>query len=150
MAAQKGKASGLPTLHEIAEAIAAGETTVAEMAEGGGINAQWLRARMYYAGFNPDTGLPQQKKYEKRAPVPSVSLDWHTESACVGSDPSLWFAETPAEANRARAICRECPVRLKCLDWIMRQEDAIARYGIYGGLTGQERVQLARTKAGAA
>ena len=31
------------------------------------------------------------------------------------SDPNLWFAEEPAELERAKALCGACPVRRACL-----------------------------------
>jgi hypothetical protein len=48
----------------------------------------------------------------------------------------------------ARQFCDACPVRLACLRWALDVEgDGISvrgRYGIYGGLTPDERAQLTR------
>ena len=49
---------------------------------------------------------------------------------CRVEDPDLWFAEKPADLERAKSFCRECPVRLTCL------AGAIARrepWGVWGG-----------------
>ena len=31
------------------------------------------------------------------------------------SDPDLWFAEHPADLERAKTLCGGCPVRGRCL-----------------------------------
>ncbi len=30
---------------------------------------------------------------------------------CHAGDPDLWFAETPADLERAKALCGGCPIR---------------------------------------
>jgi hypothetical protein len=60
------------------------------------------------------------------------------------ADPGLFFPDTEAEAARAAAICRGCPVRRRCL------EQAIANgevWGIWGGADFAERHEAARTGA---
>lgn len=45
-------------------------------------------------------------------------------------DVDLWFAERTADVERAKALCRTCPIREECLD------GAIARaepWGVWGG-----------------
>ena len=34
---------------------------------------------------------------------------------CWTTDPDLWFAEAPAELERAKTLCLDCPVRAQCL-----------------------------------
>lgn len=49
---------------------------------------------------------------------------------CLYADPELWFAESPDDVETAKALCRECPQRLRCLD------EALARrepWGVWGG-----------------
>lgn len=49
---------------------------------------------------------------------------------CRSHDPELWFAQTPAEVERAKSLCGDCPFRGRCL------ADAIARrepWGVWGG-----------------
>ncbi len=66
---------------------------------------------------------------------------WRQAAACRNMDTDLFFprGETgvPLEQTvTAKAVCGGCPVRLACLEFAMatRQE-----YGIFGGLTEQER-----------
>lgn len=72
------------------------------------------------------------------------SADWRTRAACRGMDGELFFpndSDTPGQAN-AKAICATCPVLDACLLDALDVEDrtgAYSRYGIRGGLTGDER-----------
>nr|WP_171784598.1 WhiB family transcriptional regulator [Isoptericola halotolerans] len=46
--------------------------------------------------------------------------------------------------QRAKAVCAECPVAGLCLEAAMRVEGDVTtgRYGVYGGYTPEERVEL--------
>lgn len=61
-------------------------------------------------------------------------------------DPELWFPTNGdrATAERAKAICRICPVRSACLEWALAANE---RTGIWGGTTPNERRALRRTDA---
>lgn len=74
---------------------------------------------------------------------------WRRAAACRDMDTELFFprGETGAplvQTTGAKAVCGGCPVRTPCLEFAMatRQE-----YGIFGGLTEQERRTLARRRA---
>ena len=52
-----------------------------------------------------------------------------TTLAC-SANPDLFFAELPGDVTRAKALCRDCPVRTVCL------ADALDRgepWGVWGG-----------------
>ncbi|HYO18160.1 MAG TPA: WhiB family transcriptional regulator [Dermatophilaceae bacterium] len=49
---------------------------------------------------------------------------------CRANDPDLWFAEKPADVERAKHLCRECPVRLQCLAVALARGE---RWGVWGG-----------------
>ena len=34
---------------------------------------------------------------------------------CHAGDPDLWFAERPADLERAKTLCGDCPIRRQCL-----------------------------------
>jgi WhiB family redox-sensing transcriptional regulator len=71
---------------------------------------------------------------------------WQNAAACLGEDVALFFpaghgGEFTVQINKAKAICRGCPVREACLrDALHRPE----RYGIWGGLTEHELAALRR------
>ena len=45
-------------------------------------------------------------------------------------DADLWFAETPAELERAKTLCAECPVKAECLAGALRRSEP---WGVWGG-----------------
>ncbi len=49
---------------------------------------------------------------------------------CHKYDPDLWFAETPADLERAKELCSACPVRSRCLAAALDREEP---WGVWGG-----------------
>lgn len=49
---------------------------------------------------------------------------------CRSGDADLWFAEAPAELERAKALCARCPIRAECLAGAVRREEP---WGVWGG-----------------
>ncbi len=45
-------------------------------------------------------------------------------------DPDLWFADTPAELERAKTLCGDCPVRGECLAGALSRGEP---WGVWGG-----------------
>lgn len=71
--------------------------------------------------------------------------DWQKDGLCTGQGPALWFPPrgTPiSQIAKAKAICRQCPIRQKCLDYALYHGD---RYGIWGGTTEMERRKMRQT-----
>ena len=66
--------------------------------------------------------------------------DWTTRAACKGTDPDELFVQGAAQ-NRAKLICRGCPVSATCLSWALASGQEA---GIWGGLTEGERRRLHR------
>jgi len=52
------------------------------------------------------------------------------ELPCRSGDADLWFAESPAELERAKALCGGCPVRVACLAGALQREEP---WGVWGG-----------------
>lgn len=76
--------------------------------------------------------------------------EWRRFARCLDSvPPSVFYPpeSDPYLEEQAKAICRECPVRLACLDYALsiREWD-----GIWGGTTGDERRKLHRQRRRAA
>jgi WhiB family redox-sensing transcriptional regulator len=83
-----------------------------------------------------------------------MTADWEAQAACKPY-PLDWFF--PVRNNgrggtfhlydAARTICRQCPVRAECLADALEQETGSGcgyRYGMFGGLTPNERYTLDR------
>ncbi len=49
---------------------------------------------------------------------------------CHEADPDLWFAESPTELERAKALCADCPIRGLCLDEALERQEP---WGVWGG-----------------
>ncbi|MGH8829041.1 MAG: WhiB family transcriptional regulator [Jiangellaceae bacterium] len=45
-------------------------------------------------------------------------------------DPELWFAESPADVELAKGLCRECPVQAQCLAGALDRSEP---WGVWGG-----------------
>ncbi|MGH8828809.1 MAG: WhiB family transcriptional regulator [Jiangellaceae bacterium] len=68
--------------------------------------------------------------------------DWPSLAACRGSEPDELFVPGAAQ-NRAKAVCRGCPVRSECLADAL---DNHTEFGIWGGMTERERRALLRRR----
>ncbi|MGH8888028.1 MAG: WhiB family transcriptional regulator [Egibacteraceae bacterium] len=78
----------------------------------------------------------------------AVFAKWRAKAACVGEDTELFFPSGntgPAaeQADRAKAVCARCEVRIACLEWALgANQDA----GVWGGLSEDERRTLRRSR----
>jgi WhiB family redox-sensing transcriptional regulator len=49
---------------------------------------------------------------------------------CLSADPELFFPETPGDVERAKSLCRNCPVRPDCLAGALERREP---WGVWGG-----------------
>ena len=52
------------------------------------------------------------------------------ELPCWSEDPELFFAESPADVETAKAVCIDCPIRLDCLTGAVERREP---WGVWGG-----------------
>lgn len=62
---------------------------------------------------------------------------------CHDNDPDLWFAEAPADLERAKTLCASCPVRARCLAAALDREEP---WGVWGGEILDRGVVVARKR----
>ena len=62
---------------------------------------------------------------------------------CRVQDAELWFAETPAELEQAKAFCRHCPARLACLAGALERREP---WGVWGGEIFERGTIVARKR----
>jgi WhiB family transcriptional regulator, redox-sensing transcriptional regulator len=62
---------------------------------------------------------------------------------CHVGDPDLWFAEDPADLERAKALCAECPIRRECLAAALERQEP---WGVWGGEILDRGVIVARKR----
>jgi WhiB family redox-sensing transcriptional regulator len=66
-------------------------------------------------------------------------MEWQLDSACLDTDPELFFQSELVEA--AKEICLTCPVKTLCLQYAFEID---ATDGVFAGLTAKERLQLSK------
>lgn len=76
-------------------------------------------------------------------------MDWRHQSACLDEDPELFFpigntGPALAQVEQAKKVCARCVVREACLQWAL---DAGQDYGVWGGMSEDERRALKRRNA---
>lgn len=74
------------------------------------------------------------------SPEAPVLPAWYDDAACLGAESEDFFEGGPATA-RAKALCKQCPVRELCLQAALENNE---RYGVWGGLTYEERRPILR------
>lgn len=62
---------------------------------------------------------------------------------CREGEADLWFAETPAELERAKALCADCPIRIECLAGALSREEP---WGVWGGEIFERGVVVPRKR----
>lgn len=79
---------------------------------------------------------------------------WQEHASCRGTDLTLFFGpatgddrEHPLDKrdreNEAKWFCAGCPVRTDCLEYALTHNE---KYGIWGGLDGDERRRFHRAR----
>lgn len=75
-------------------------------------------------------------------------MSWAEEAACRGEDFSLFFPDGESankqQIEQAMEFCNRCPVADECLDEALERPE---QYGIWGGLTEDDRRTLRRSLA---
>jgi len=62
---------------------------------------------------------------------------------CRRGDPELWFAESPADLELAKALCGECPLQRPCLQGATERREP---WGVWGGEIFERGVVVARKR----
>lgn len=76
--------------------------------------------------------------------------NWMDQAACAGLDVELFFDIRGKKAQLPLSICADCPVRIDCLNQILkiernspyRAKEVI--WGVFGGTTPKDRYELAQ------
>ena len=84
------------------------------------------------------------------APLPAAlaPTGWQQAAACRFEDRDLFFPPeqergryAPFQEAAAKHICGRCPVAAECLGYALAADE---RYGVWGGLSAEERQRLRR------
>jgi WhiB family redox-sensing transcriptional regulator len=76
-------------------------------------------------------------------PLDPLSKECPEDLPCRVQDGELWFADTPAQLETAKAFCRECPARLACLAGAIERREP---WGVWGGEIFERGAIVARKR----
>jgi WhiB family transcriptional regulator, redox-sensing transcriptional regulator len=71
-------------------------------------------------------------------------VDWQANARCAEVDPEIFFPERGGSSKAARAVCAQCAVRDKCLEYALNNKE---QFGIWGGTSERERRRLRKERA---
>ncbi len=75
-------------------------------------------------------------------PDPDSATAWMAEGNCRLHPPATFFPSDGVGVDRARKICKGCPVGEQCLEYALENDE---RFGIWGGLSERERRRIRRS-----
>jgi WhiB family redox-sensing transcriptional regulator len=67
---------------------------------------------------------------------------WQERALCAQTGADFFFPEPGSSVREAKRICGMCEMRSACLDYAMNNDE---RFGVWGGLSEKERLELRRT-----
>lgn len=76
----------------------------------------------------------------------SAETGWMDDALCLGMDPELFFPMRGESTRHAKNVCKECPVRIECLNYA--NTSPYEKHGIWGGLSERERRRMYRPGLG--
>lgn len=76
-------------------------------------------------------------------PLDPLSKECPEDLPCRVQDAELWFAETPADLELAKAFCQNCPARLACLSGALERREP---WGVWGGEIFERGAIVARKR----
>jgi len=72
-----------------------------------------------------------------------LGIELDTGIPCRQYDPDLWFAETPADLEVAKALCGDCPLKAECLAGAITRAEP---WGVWGGEIFERGVVIPRKR----
>lgn len=84
--------------------------------------------------------------------MPTKREHWVEDAKCRGQSVSVFFPVFDLWQNDetrwglARKICAECTVTKECLNLVIELKDTDDKWGMFGGLTPEERRDLRRRR----
>lgn len=65
---------------------------------------------------------------------------WSQAAQCKDMGPALFYSQDERDILIAKSVCRQCTVRLDCLEYAL----GVKEYGVWGGYDEVERSRLRR------
>ena len=74
---------------------------------------------------------------------PDSETSWMADGNCRLHPPATFFPSDGVGVDRARKICRDCPVMATCLEYAL---DARIDHGVWGGCSERERRRILKRR----
>lgn len=76
-------------------------------------------------------------------PDPDSDSAWMAEGNCRLHPPATFFPSDGVGVDKARKICRDCPVTSRCLEYALEER---IDHGVWGGCSERERRRILKTR----
>lgn len=80
-------------------------------------------------------------------PDPDSESAWMSDGNCRLHPPATFFPSDGVGVDKARKICRDCPVMGRCLEYALEER---IDHGVWGGCSERERRRILKTRRQAA
>jgi WhiB family redox-sensing transcriptional regulator len=75
--------------------------------------------------------------------ITASGIVWQEQALCAQTGGDFFFPEPGSSVREAKRICGLCESRAACLSYALDNDE---RFGVWGGLSEKERMQLRRTE----
>lgn len=82
---------------------------------------------------------------EKQVPFDDSPTAWMAQGNCRNYPPATFFPSDGVGVDRARAICKGCPVTDTCLEYALTER---IEHGVWGGCSERERRRILKRRRG--
>jgi WhiB family redox-sensing transcriptional regulator len=79
--------------------------------------------------------------------ITASDIAWQKQALCAQTGADFFFPEPGSSVREAKRICGLCEIRSACLEYALIHDE---RFGVWGGLSEKERMQLRRVEDGRA
>lgn len=76
-------------------------------------------------------------------PDPDSESVWMADGNCRLHPPATFFPSDGVGVDKARKICRDCPVMSRCLEYALEER---IDHGVWGGCSERERRRILKTR----
>lgn len=80
--------------------------------------------------------------------LPANDEEWRAQAACRGMATEIFYPGDDGTYKQARAVCRRCPVRRECLDFVLSLPDFEDPVGMWANTLPGERRQMRAARRG--
>lgn len=91
------------------------------------------------------TGQRVSVEPDESLPFDDSPTAWMQQGNCRNYPPATFFPSDGVGVDRARAICKGCPVMGECLEYALAER---IEHGVWGGCSERERRRILKRRKG--